>query len=125
MKIKVISIGGSKVEFVSKYGVAAGTWKDRITPELKEYCVELDVKKIINFEEININYQKELTIKSVSNGIFISGLLNEYDMDGCATLKFEDNLVVIETVYNENFFSKCGNYISFIVPDIQIYDEHI
>lgn len=125
MKIKIISIREQEVEFISKYGVATGIWKDRIKPEQKEYYVEIDVKDRISFDKIEINHQEELIIKSVTGGILISGLLKEYDTDGCATLKFEDTLVEVETNFDKGFMSICGSYISFVVSDIQVYDEHI
>ena len=125
MKIKIKSIYDRKVEFETEYGSAIGIWKDETPPEMKEYIVELDIRKLIKYSDINVSNIDEPRIELVSKGILITALLLEYDFDGCATLKLGDSLLEVETIYSPNFISMCGHYVLFLVSDIDIYDEHI
>ena len=125
MKIEITLISDKQISFISKYGHAVGIWRDEILPEKKMYSVEIDVTELIKYDDITIGDGNEPRIELTSEGILISGLLIEYDANGCATLKIGDSLVEIETDFNINFSFICGQYISFIVSRIDIYDEHI
>lgn len=123
IEIKLISV--NQVSFISKYGCAIGTWKDEIAPEEKVYNVEIDIVQLIKYNDIRVGDSNEPRIESVLGGILISGLLIEYDVDGCATLRLGDTLIEVETEFDANFSYICGQYISFMVSKIDIYDEHI
>lgn len=125
VEIKVKQIKKSLVSFSSKYGNAVGIWKDDDAPTLKKYDVELTINDVIEcalIQEINAIESK---LELCGEKIHIVALLSDYDGGGCATLRMGESIVEVETQYDEKFYSLCGNYISFDVNEIEIYDTHI
>ena len=52
-------------------------------------------------------------------------LLLEYDEDGCATFRFGDSIIEIETNYDERFCVLKNLYITILVEKLNFYDENI
>ncbi|MCI8508947.1 MAG: hypothetical protein HFJ06_10350 [Lachnospiraceae bacterium] len=125
MKIFVYEICGENVVFISEFGIAVGIWKDHIPPQKKEYYVEIAIEEEFSFESIEVADKREPIIKEVDNDIVLAGELEEYEEDGCATLRLGPSLILIDTVYHKDFLSLVGKYICVKAHDIYIYDEHI
>lgn len=113
------------VEFKSDYGHAVGKWRDDFEVQLEEYYVEIEVETCIKYSEIFVENASTFKLKKVDNSILITGVLEEYDRDGYAVICLGDNIIQLETEYCDKFRELIGQYISFIVDVISIYDEHI
>lgn len=49
----------------------------------------------------------------------------EYDEDGCATFQFGNEIIKIETNFDERFYALKNSYVTISVEKLNIYDENI
>ena len=61
----------------------------------------------------------------VDENIQFTLLLLEYDVDGCATFRFGDAIIEIETNFDERFYAMKNSYLTISVEKLNIYDENL
>jgi len=124
MKINIEKVTNGKIYFSTAFGKANGAWKGLNDPVEKEYYVEFDVEGIYCYSDFIIGVNKEYKIKIIDGEIQITLLLLEYDDDGCATFKFGETIIEIETKYDERFLALKDAYVTLFVDNLNIYDEN-
>lgn len=125
MKIYVDKVLNEIIYFSTDYGKAKGIWKGTSRPIEKEYYVELDIDGLYNYDELIVSKIKKYQMNMEDEKIQLTLLLLEYDEDGCATFRFGDSIIEIETNYDERFCVLKNLYITILVEKINIYDENI
>ena len=62
----------------------------------------------------------------IYNGkVCLTLLLLEYDEFGCATFRFGDSIIEIETSFDERFGKLVNSYVTVYVEKLDIYDENV
>lgn len=125
MKIYVDKVLNEIICFSTDYGKAKGIQKGTSRPIEKEYYVELDIDGLYNYDELIVSKIKKYQMNMEDEKIQLTLLLLEYDEDGCATFRFGDSIIEIETNYDERFCVLKNLYITILVEKINIYDENI
>lgn len=125
MKIYVDKVLNEIIYFSTDYGKAKGIWKGTNRPIEKEYYVELDIDRLYNYDDLIVSKIKEYQMKIEDEKIQLTLLLLEYDGDGCATFRFGDSIIEIETNYDERFCNLKNSYVTILVEKLNIYDENL
>lgn len=125
MKIFVDKILDENIYFSTDYGKAKGIWKGVNRPIEKEYYVELDIDRVYDYDDLIVSEIKEYQIKISDEEIKLTLLLLEYDEDGCATFRFGDSIIEIETNFDERIFNLKNSYVMIYVEKLNIYDENL
>lgn len=125
MKIYVDNVLNKIIYFSTDYGKAKGIWKGINRPIEKEYYVELDIDRLYNYDDLIVSKIKDYQMKIEDEKIQLTLLLLEYDEDGCATFRFGDSIIEIETNYDERFCVLKNSYVTILVESLNIYDENL
>lgn len=125
MKIYVEKVLNEIVYFSTDYGKAKGIWQGSNKPIEKEYYVEMDVDRLCDYDDLIIGDMKKYQIKMEDENIQLTLLLLEYDKDGCATFKFGDSIIEIETNFDERFYALKNSYVTICVEKLNVYDENL
>ncbi len=125
MKIFVDKVLDENIYFSTDYGKAKGIWKSDNIPIEKEYYVELDIERRYDYDELIVSEMKEYQIKILDENIQLTLLLLEYDEDGCATFRFGDSIIEIETIFDERFYDLKNSYVTIYVEKLNIYDQNL
>lgn len=87
---------GLAVEFISSLGTASVAWVGP-EPKIKEfYEVEIDIDEQFKWGENIWESNERPHIASQNDIVSISAELLQYDSDGCAAIKLEDSVILIE-----------------------------
>ena len=124
MKIYVDKVLNENIYFSTDYGKAKGIWKGVNRPIEKEYYVELDIDMLYNYDDLIVSKIKEYRMEMLDEKIQLTLLFLEYDEDGCATFRFGDSIIEIETNFDERFCALKNSYITIFVQELNIYDEN-
>lgn len=125
MKIYVNKVVNENIYFFTDYGKAKGIWKGTNRPIEKEYYVELDIDMLYNYEDLIVSKIKEYRMEMLDEKIQLTLLFLEYDEDGCATFRFDDSIIEIETNFDERFCALKNSYVTISVEELNIYDENL
>lgn len=125
MKIYVDKVFNENIYFSTDYGKAKGIWKGTNRPIEKEYYVELDIDMKYNYDDLIVSETKEFQIKVLNEKIQLTLLLLEYDEFGCATFRFGDSIIEVETNFDVRFLKLKNFYVTILVEKLSIYDENI
>ena len=125
MKIYVEKVLDEVVYFSTDYGKAKGIWQGNNRPIDKVYYVEMDIDKLCDYDSFVLCDTKEYYIEMVDENIQFTLLLLEYDEDGCATFRFGDAIIEIETNFDERFYAMKNSYLTISVEKLNIYDENL
>lgn len=125
MKICVDKVLNENIYFSTDYGKAKGIWKGDNRPIEKEYYVELDIDMKYNYDDLIVSNTKEFQIKILNEKIQLTLLLLEYDEFGCATFRFGDSIIEVETNFDARFLELKNFYVTIFVEKLNIYDENI
>ena len=124
MKIQVEQVVNNIVYFTTKYGRGRAIWKESDKLEEKEYFAEFDIDTVYKYDDINLSSTKEYQIKIYNDQNLLTMLFIEYDESGCATFRWGESIVEIETVYDERFMTLLNLYVTIIVETLNIYNEN-
>ena len=125
MKIYVEKVLDEVVYFSTDYGKAKRIWQGNNRPIDKVYYVEMDIDKLCDYDSFVLCDTKEYYIEMVDENIQFTLLLLEYDEDGCATFRFGDAIIEIETNFDERFYAMKNSYLTISVEKLNIYDENL
>lgn len=125
MKIYVEKVLDEVVYFSTDYGRAKGIWKGNNISTNKVYYIEMDIDMLCDYDSFVLCDSKEYYIEMVDENIQLTLLLLEYDEDGCATFQFGNEIIEIETNFDERFYSLKNSYVTISVDKLNIYDENI
>lgn len=125
MKIYVEKVLDEVVYFSTDYGRAKGIWKGNNISTNKVYYIEMDIDMLCDYDSFVLCDSKEYYIEMVDENIQLTLLLLEYDEDGCATFQFGNEIIEIETNFDERFYSLKNSYVTISVEKLNIYDENI
>lgn len=125
MKIFIDKVLNETVYISTDYGRGKGVWKGENKPTEKEYFVEFDIDTIYNYSDITISEAAEYQIKICAGKVYLTLLLLEYDELGCATFRFGNCIIEIETNYDKRFLELKNVYVIIAVETLNIYDENI
>lgn len=125
MKIFIDNVLDENIYFSTDYGKAKGIWKGVNRPIEKEYYVELDIERLYDYDDLIVSEIKEYQMKILDENIQLTLLLLEYDEDGCATFRFGDSIIEIETNFDERFCALKNSYVTIYVEKLNIYDENL
>lgn len=125
MKIFIDKVLNKSVFFSTEYGDGKGVWKSINKPVEKEYFVELDIDILYNYDDFGASTIEEYRMKICDGKILFNLLLLEYDEFGCATFRFGDSIIEIETNYDERFLALKNSYVTVFVEKLNIYDENV
>jgi len=123
MKICVNEMKNERVSFTTEYGVGRGIWKSKNSPARKDYFVEFDITDKYRYEDISVSNFKQYRMESTENRMRLTMLLLEYDEQGCASFRFGDSIVELETYYDERFLALVNSYLDIYVGNLYLYDE--
>lgn len=125
MEIKVKKIlDGEKILFSSEFGECTGYWCGG-EAKVKNYFVEIDIPDKVFRNQIKESVLNECSISEEDGKINIVGLLEDYEDDGFATLRMNDNLVCFETVFDNKIKTMIKTYVALLVSRINLYDENV
>lgn len=71
-----------------------------------------------NYDDSIVSKTKEYQMKKIQ----LTLLFLEYD--GCATFRFDDSIIEIETNFDERFCALKNLYVTIFVEELNIYDEN-
>lgn len=125
MKIYVDKVLNEFIYFSTNYGKAKGIWKGKSRPIEKVYYVELDIDRLYNYDDFILSKIKGYQMKIKDEKIQLTLLLLEYNEDGCATFRFGDSIIEIETNYDDRFCALKNSYVTILVEKLNIYDENL
>lgn len=125
MKIYVEKVLDEVVYFSTDYGRAKGIWKGNNISTNKVYYIEMDIDMLCDYDSFVLCDSKEYYIEMVDENIQLTLLLLEYDEDGCATFQFGNEIIEIETNFDERFYALKNSYVTISVEKLNIYDENI
>ena len=125
MKIYVEKVLDEVVYFSTDYGRAKGIWKGNNISTNKVYYIEMDIDMLFDYDSFVLCDSKEYYIEMVDENIQLTLLLLEYDEDGCATFQFGNEIIEIETNFDERFYALKNSYVTISVEKLNIYDENI
>lgn len=125
MKIYVEKVLDEFVYFSTDYGRAKGIWKGNTISINKVYYIEMDIDMLCDYDSFVLCDSKEYYIEMVDENIQLTLLLLEYDEDGCATFQFGNEIIEIETNFDERFYALKNSYVTISVEKLNIYDENI
>lgn len=125
MKIYVEKVLDEFVYFSTDYGWAKGIWKGNTISINKVYYIEMDIDMLCDYDSFVLCDSKEYYIEMVDENIQLTLLLLEYDEDGCATFQFGNEIIEIETNFDERFYALKNSYVTISVEKLNIYDENI
>lgn len=125
MKIVVDRVIDENIYFSTDYGKAKGIWKGVNRPIEKEYYVEMDIERLYDYDDLIVSDIKEYQIKVLDENIQLTLLLLEYDENGCATFRFGDSIIEVETNFDERFCALKNSYVTIYVEKLNIYDENL
>ena len=125
MKIYVEKELDEFVYFSTDYGRAKGICKGNTISINKVYYIEMDIDMLCDYDSFVLCDSKEYYIEMVDENIQLTLLLLEYDEDGCATFQFGNEIIEIETNFDERFYALKNSYVTISVEKLNIYDENI
>lgn len=125
MKIYIEKILNENIYFSTEYGKGKGLWKGANKPKNKQYFVEFDIDKLYNYDDLIIGKKERYQIEVYNEKNYLTLLLLEYDEFGCATFRFGDSIIEIETKYDKHFLLLINLFVTIIVDTLNVYDENI
>ena len=123
MKICINGLKKERVYFTTEYGVGRGIWKSKNSPVRKDYFVEFDIADTCCYEDISVSNFKQYRMESTEDRMCLTMLLMEYDEQGCASFRFGDSIVELETYYDEKFLALVNSYLDIYTGKLYLYDE--
>lgn len=129
MEIMVTSVeidSLSKKIFVrcsSPYGNFCADWQS-VEPSMNmKYIVEIEIPGVFKWgDTIKQSNEREFQIRKGSEHVSFNGVLDSIDEDGCASIRFGDSIILLET---EGEPISLGKYVSFQSVDVFLFDVKI
>jgi hypothetical protein len=112
------------VLFSSKCGKCIGHWCDG-KATLKSYFVEIDIPDILTANQVKQSTLTECSFNEDNGDIKIVGLLEDYEVDGFATIRMNDSLICFETIFNTKIKEMINKYIEIKVGKIHLFDQNV
>lgn len=107
-----------QVTFSTKFGTGIGKWRGDIPVINNEYFVEIDIPQVLTWgEEITLIESSGCKLLNSEGIVYFVGKIESIEDDGCAFVRFDDILIVLETYGNP--FS-INSYIKFSVKEITL-----
>ena len=125
MIIHIDKVVKEQVYFTTEYGQGEGVWQSENKPVEKDYFVEFDIEGLYEFADICKASKKQFQIKMLNGKVNLTLLLLEYDNNGCATFRFGDSLIEMESKFDNRFLLLVNSYVTVCVKRLCLYDEAI